>query len=254
MKKLLIFAVVLFFAVVLIPQANAVTWKAKYDPSEPYMAGDCFMVDQLSEADETHVYTLNPDNTNELSMSYLMRWRRNARCDELQFHVDHNTPLSRLNAWLDEIAYGWYANISTSHLKHQTVSTTRHEWFYIGDNGIQRIPDWLTGLSWGLLIGDRISIPSNHTIKFYELANLDSPLNYNTGIYADDINGIWHDGVTDYSNLPNSIAEEIELVDHQMDAFVNCSFTWNSAFPGNPWRALFNWSWMLRNPGCALAD
>ncbi|MBU0706935.1 hypothetical protein KKG41_01025 [Patescibacteria group bacterium] len=253
MKKLLIFTIILFFAAVLTPQADAATWKDRIFPAEPYMAGDCFMVDQPSEADETHVYTLNPDNTNELSMSYLMRWRRNARCDELQFHVDHNTPLSRLNAWLDEIAYGWYANISTSHLKHQTVSTTRHEWFYIGDNGIHRIPDWLTGLSWGLLIGDRISIPSNHTEQFYNTVALGTPLSFNDGTYASEIDSIWHDGITDYSDLPDSMVEEIDLVMGQMNPFTDCSFGWG-AFPGNPWRNLFDWSYMLRNPGCALAD
>lgn len=35
---------------------------------------------------------------------YFSYWGRYPRCDELQFHLDHSTPLDRLTSWLNEIA------------------------------------------------------------------------------------------------------------------------------------------------------
>jgi len=143
MKKIIVISAVAVFLFVLSAHSSAAsTWKSPYAPfTDDLKAGNCTLVNTVAEKDSTHVYTLNPDNTYNLNWAYWERWRRNARCDELQFHVDHSTPISRLNSWLDEVAYGWYADIGNTHFKGQTVSTSRHEWFFVDQNGIHRIPD-----------------------------------------------------------------------------------------------------------------
>jgi hypothetical protein len=250
-------AICIFVLFPLFQPAQANTWKS---PSYPYtddlVVGNCTLVDTLAEADDTHVYTLNPDNTTQLNRAYYEHWDRNARCDELQFHVDHNTPISRLTTWLDETTYGWFANIGTSHYKDQTVSTSRHEWFFINESGAHRIPDWLTALSWGLLIDDRMSI--YQTDAFYKYVTIGAPLQFAEGQFADKINAVWKDEVRDYGNLPARLGEEIKdwtLPERNsyMNAFESCEFDLGRR-GFNPHDNLLDWSWMLSNPGCPLAD
>ncbi|EKE22258.1 MAG: hypothetical protein ACD_7C00013G0002, partial [uncultured bacterium] len=251
MKKIILFSFLTLALFLLSSQASlAGTWKSPNPPfTDDLMAGNCILVNTVAEKDATHVYTLNPDNTIDINQSYHERWDRNARCDEIQFHVDYSTPISRLNSWLDSVAFSWYENIGTTHFKGQTVSTSRHEWFFVDQNGIHRIPDWLTGLSWGLLIGDRISIPAAHTEAFYEKVAIGTPLNFGEGQYADKIHDIWLEGDEDFSALPASMQEELNTVIAQADVFNECAFEWTSVFPGNPWNSLFDWSWMQRNTG-----
>ncbi len=255
MKKITLLTFVLLLAAIPASRVEAGKWR---HGNEYYTAGNCYMVDSQAMADDQHVYTLNPDHTFQLNYSYVLRWGRNARCDELQFHVDHNTPLSRLNAWLDEVAFGWYSNLSASHFNRQTISTSRHEWFYVDENGIHRIPDWLTGLSWGLLVNDRLSIPIVHTEAFYEYATISNPLNYYGGSYVDEINDIWQDGNRDYSNLPTSMVNDINSVNSPVlrvgrggsfSVFTNCAYLTSSA--GDPYGNLLDWSWMQHNLGCS---
>ncbi|PIY95469.1 MAG: hypothetical protein COY66_06760 [Candidatus Kerfeldbacteria bacterium CG_4_10_14_0_8_um_filter_42_10] len=254
MKKIIIiFAAAVFLFVLSIQQSAAGTYIDPQTGHDDYAAGNCIMVTTRAEADNNHVYTLNPDNTIMLNFYYSAYWSRNARCDELQFHVDHNTTGAVLINWLDSVARSWYDNIGSSHYKHQTVSTSRHEWFFVNEDGIHRIPDWLTALSWGLLINDRYSIPANHTTDFYDSVTIGAPLNFSEGQYADKIHDIWLEGDDDYSTLPERIEEEINLVKAQANVFNTCTFSWYSAYPGNPWRNLFDWTWMLHNPGCPLA-
>ncbi len=249
MKKILLASTLFLLIFLIAPRVNAATWKDKYDVTEPYMAGTCYMVDQQSEADATHVYTLNPDNTYELNQSYYKHWYRDARCDELQFHVDHNTPLARLNAWLDEVAYGWYANLSATHYNHQTVSTSRHEWFYVDENGIHRIPDWLTAMSWGLLTADRLSIPEPQTNRFYELVTIAAPLNFNDGKYADKINDIWKNHDRDFSTLPSKIASEINSYTFGYHKIFTSCPTSCGGLTDRWCGSLFDWRWVYDNPG-----
>lgn len=236
-------------------QISAKEWPDPNNPyTQPYKVGKCVLVDTKSEMDSKHVYTLNPDYAGKIGKEYQSRWLRDARCDELQFHIDRNTSLSRLNLWLDNIAAGWYKNIGKTHFKNKTVSTTKSEWFYVDGQGMHRIPDWLTGLSWGLIIGDRISIPVAHTDAFYKNAPISSALRFEDGKYAKKIKSIWKNNNRDFSNLPKSMDKEITLVLKEANVFEACGFSWYSAYPGNPWKALLNWDWMKRNPKCPLAS
>lgn len=217
---------------------------------------DCIMVDTMAEADTTHIYTLNPDNTNNLDLYYNRYWGRSARCDELQFHIDHNTPIYRLRDWLNGVANSWYQNIGATHYNHQTVSTARHEWFYIDENGAHRIPDWLTAMSWGLLIKDRLSIPIDVTDLFYNNVTFTAPMQFNDGQFADEIYSLWKENNPDYSTLPKTMQTEIDgFIDgssSMFDAgiFRDCSLAW----PRGAYQDLLDWRWMLSNPGCSLSE
>jgi len=94
-------------------------------------AGYCTMVTLISEKSETSVYTLNPTHTVSLANSYFEYWSRWPRCDELQFHIDHNTSLSRLRAWLSQVERQRLQNVNQLPYAGQTVSTMEHEWFLI---------------------------------------------------------------------------------------------------------------------------
>lgn len=253
MKKFILFFIVTAFGLLLAKTGQTAVWQSP--SSGPYKAGNCTLVSTKAEADATHVYTLNPDNTYRINTAYLNYWGRNARCDELQFHVDHNTTLSRLGSWLKSVAIGWYKNIGTTHFNNQTISTTRHEWFLVQNGVVRRIPDWLTGLSFGLLINDRLDIPYTLANDFYSLIKLGSPLNFNEGAYATKIRAIWKNGDTNYSTLPSKMVDEINYFTKESslnegDVFNKCTFVYPGFYPGNPYDALLDWTWMLHNPGC----
>ncbi|MCH7492617.1 hypothetical protein IID19_03445 [Patescibacteria group bacterium] len=257
MKKLTLFAIAtafLFSATTI----YAGTYPSSDGETQITVAG-CTLVTTPAEADSSNVYTLNPDHTILLNNSYFTYWGRNARCDELQFHVDHSTSISRLNSWLKSVVRGWFSDIGNTHYANQTVSTLNHEWFFIKEGVARRIPDILTSWSWGLLVGDRISIPRAVQADFYELVTIGAPMEFSGGQYSEKINSIWMDGNRDYSSLPESMSTII-------DKFVESKFagsptdggifercTYASLYSGDPWRALLDWSWMARNVGCALA-
>ncbi|MDD5342466.1 MAG: hypothetical protein PHI73_03985 [Patescibacteria group bacterium] len=247
MKKVLIPALILFFGLTLAWQTDAATWQDKYHFPEPYMAGGCIMVNLRSEADATHVYTLNPDNTYYLNYEYRQRWSRNARCDELQFHVDHNTTRERLVSWLNSVASDWYKNIGSSHFKNQTVSTTKNEWFYIDSAGAHRIPDWLTSLSWGLLIQDKLTIEATMTGLFYKNVTIAPPLQFNDGQYASKITAIWKNGDRDFSTLPVRLADVLEGYTYGYPKiFTSCPSPCGSPTDRNC-GSLLDWRWTYSN-------
>lgn len=254
MKKNILFSVLAVTLFLLSGKPSAAsTWKSPYPPfTDDLTAGwnsNCILVNTPSEADATHVYTLNPDNTIQINQSYYTKWERNARCDEIQFHVDHNTPITRLNSWLDSVAYGWYANIGNTHFKNQTVSTSRHEWFYVDQSGIHRIPDILTAWSWGLLMEDRISIYSGHTDAFYKYAPLGAPLKFSEGRYVNKIHDIWKEEDRNFSTLPSRLASSIRNNTYGYSKiFSSCPSNCGSdtdRFCGN----LLDWRWYQSNPG-----
>lgn len=261
MKKLLILTFIISGCLLLLPNlTKAGTYEDPNDPNEVYKAGECIMVDTRSEADSSHVYTLDPGHTKQCNDKYVNNWRRNARCDELQFHVDHGTSLSRLQSWLVGVAKSWYSDIGTTHFKHQTISTSNtvnHDaaWFYVDADGIHRIYDWLTALSNGLIVGDRLSIPADHTTVFYELVTIGTPLGFNDGQYATKIDTIWHEEDRDFSILPTPMADELNyyvIESSSQSVFEECQLYCRPYVDGHA--ALLDWDWMQRNPGCPLAD
>lgn len=226
--------------------ASADTYRSPYYPYEKgYKAGDCIMVDDRSEADATHVYTLNPSHTVNLNNSYYLYWNRNARCDELQFHVDHNTSDKKLRAWLGKKSVAWFKNLKVSPLEGTTISQGTG-WFLIKDGKTRKIPDWLTGLSWGLVIWDKRTIGEPLRAAFTQYVKSGAPLDFNDGPNADKIRTIWKDGDRDFSLLPERLASEIT---NSLTFFTECRANLGH---GDPRDRPLNWDWMLRNPGCPL--
>jgi len=257
MKKIILLTTVIALVVLFAQPVGAGMYREPDYPYElGYKAGDCIMVDNPDEADSEHVYTLNPDHTIEINTEYLQRWGRNARCDELQFHVNYNTPLDRLQSWLNEVEIGRYQNMTASAYEGNTVSTSRHEWYFIKDGIAHRIYDWPTAMSWGLLLEDRKSIPAVHTGSFYQYVTIGEPLNYADGSFFEEIDAIWKDGVRDYSKLPARLAWTVETTAGQCGsytcAFDDCQYQYH--YPGDPYPNLLDWGWMAYNPGCPLAE
>lgn len=213
------------------------------------LIGSCTLVSTRPEADATHVYTLNPDHTIQLDQAYLDFLSRNARCDELQFHVDHATTLERLRLWLGDTALKVFIDGAPTRLEGQTVSTSRHEWFFLTNGTLHRIPDWLTALSWGLLMTDRQSIPMHLTTAFYDTMAVGEPLNFSRGPYATTIHRIWKEGLTNYSSLPKRLAAEISAFTENSsyeNAFLTNVYVPRSAH--DAYANLLDWSWMEANP------
>ena len=249
--------VVAWFGLAAQPVAASAYPTSPYDSSSPYKIAGCVMVNTQAEMDSSHVYTLAPDVLYDPNNSYRELWNRNARCDELQFHASHGTSNQRLRAWLVDVAKGWFRNIGTSHLKGQTVSTSRHEIFFIDQNGAHRIYDWPTAMSWGLLIADRVSISDALKEPFYTTASFGTPLNFHDGRYRDAFHDVWRDGERELTVFPDRMADEIEMLmgnENNVQAtsrevFQDCSYVYSS--PGDPYGALFDWDWMGLNESCS---
>jgi len=257
MKKIILLSMLIgAFCLIVQPAMAGMYREPSYPYDYGYKAGNCIMVDQESEADSTHVFTLNPDNTVTINQEYYIRWGRNARCDEIQFHVDHNTPISTLSAWLNEVEVSRYQNMAASAYEGNTVSTSRHHWYFIQNGIAHRIYDWPTAMAWGVLLEDRRSIPAVHTGSFYQYVTVGEPLNFTEGLYYEKINAIWKEGDRDYSSLPTRLAWAVRTTSGQCKsytcAFDDCQYQYH--FPGDPYPNLLDWNWMAYNPGCPLAE
>lgn len=241
-------SIALFGALLTVSVARATNYPDAH--GMPLKVGVCALVNTKSEEDATHVYTLNPDNVRAINALYRLYFFRDARCDEQQFHVDHNTSLSKLETWL---SVKLKSRFQSGQYNGQTISTGRREWFYIDNGQARRIPDWLTALSHGLLVADRLSWPKDRS--FYGNVKIGKPLDFTSGQYAEKINAVWKNGDRDYAVLPTRLATDIQsLVDRQepyTSVFAGCTFF---SARGDRRGELLDWSWMLHNPGCALAS
>ena len=87
------------------PIDRLTSWLQQETIKEKY---DCKYSTTLSDDSTVRVksmFTLNSDTDkylNDVYNAYYDNWGRYPRCDELQFHLDHSTPLSRLTSWLQE--------------------------------------------------------------------------------------------------------------------------------------------------------
>lgn len=98
------------------PTANAIKNKYGCDFSTTTSNDKAIKVSQLfTENSTTNKYLLDVYN------AYKNIWGREPRCTELQFHLDHSTPIDRLTSWLNENAiknkYGCDFSITTNNDK-----------------------------------------------------------------------------------------------------------------------------------------
>lgn len=187
---------------------------------KPILVGICALVDTKSQEDSTHVYTTNPDYVQRIGVLYVRYFFRNPRCDELQFQIDHNNSLAKIEAWLSSRVA---ARLASGYYNGQTISTDKHEWFLMENSQAHRIPDWLTALSNGLLIDDRLSFYNGMTTTFYANAKIGQPVQFNDGTYATTIVSIWKNSDRDYSALPTRMATEINTLADSLSVFTTCT-------------------------------
>jgi hypothetical protein len=209
MKKILFFPLILVLLALPL-KIEAGTYPTGQFDDTPLKAGNCTMVNTEAEKSVTTVYTLNPDHTRSLAYQYRNVWHREARCDELQFHVDHNTTINCLRLWLIEVEKERYRNMGTSIYNGQTMSTPRYDWFLIKDGKRYHIPDLPTAYAWGLLVQDRISVSSFLTDYFYEHVEDGGALNYTDGQYFEQIDDVWRNLNFSQSTFPTRLQEELE--------------------------------------------
>lgn len=76
---------------------------------------------QFAKGSETDVYL------GKVSSAYQSEWKRAPRCTELQFHLDHATPLERLTAWLKEqkVTEQFGCKISTEAANEETIRVAK---------------------------------------------------------------------------------------------------------------------------------
>lgn len=221
------------------------------DEGAPIVVGGCTLVTTQAEADATHVYTLNPTHVQRLNYLYFRLWGRNARCDELQFHVLHNTTTTRLRSWLNELAFSRYRSIGTSHLVGTTIGN--NGMYLVKRNGIHKVPDLLTAFSWGLLPEDRFSIPLEQRTTFNAVVTKGAPLAFSKGPYADKIFAIWKNGDRDFSSLPARLAARMEnYVNGYPKIMSSCPTSCLSSTDRNCESPFFDWSWTHLNTGYKL--
>lgn len=228
--------------------------RAGYYPDNdgtPLKVGDCTLVNDKSQASDTQVYTLSPSDVVSIYYKYFQYFRRPARCEELQFHVDHNNSVKKVEKWLlktvtNRIKSGYYNG-------NTVVTKTRSEWFWVENNVAHRIPDWLTGLSNGFIISDHILLSATLSNLFYHNVAIGAPVAFGDGAYADKITSIWKNGDRDYTSLPQRLAEEISLRESKSNVFTQCVYRSYYSYDQR-YEVSLDWSWMLHNPGCILAD
>ncbi len=164
--------------------------------------------------------------------------------------IDHNNSLAKIQGFLRKVLRqrflsGYYDN--------QTI-TINHEWYFITHGTARRIPDWLTSSAYGLLYSDRAYVSNRYEVlrSFQQSFIIGEPLRFGDGPYAEKILSIWQMGDTDYTTLPQRLAENITLLVTGANVFRDCTYQGFSSTDRSSDNSL-DWSWMLRSPGCPLA-
>lgn len=231
-------------------RASAAVW-VRGDGTPITVAG-CTLVNKQREADATHVYTKNVELTRAINQLYRQLFYRRASCGELQFHALHATSTKKLTAWMLKKSTAWFRSVAGTVYQNRTVSTDRGDWFFLSNGVAKKIPDWLTAVSWGLLMEDRIELPSVLTDLFYANVPFSALLNFSDGPYAATTRSLWLDGTTDTSALPARLAAEVATFrdgngwPSAFHVFESTSYIKRSA--SDPYATLLDWTWLAGNP------
>src|SRR5690606_14393741 len=150
-----------FWAFLLLLSVSIAVWPkttlAVYvDPvtHEPIMTNGCVLTPDPAQKNAHTVYTLNISLTQDIDRAYYEWWGRYARCDELQFHAEHNTPWARVNSWLSKTQIQRYKDhVYTGGLfkTHAQGTFSDAKIWRIINGKRQRVYDWPTQMAWGFL-------------------------------------------------------------------------------------------------------
>lgn len=245
-KLTILFSII--FGLGLATSVEATTIKDRY--GDPVVVSGCTLVSTQDEADAMHVYTLNVANVQDINSKYHSQWGRNARCDELQYHVLHNTTQRRLREWLNTVAFSWYRSIGTSRLVGTTIGN--EGMFLVQRDGIHRVPDLLTAFSWGLISWDRFSLPRDQRTTFNAVVAMGDPLEFSDGPYAEKIRAVWQDGDRDFSTLPTRLADALDTYVNGYPKILSSCPTYKLGGTDRGQYTYFDWQWTKANPGYLL--
>ena len=174
---------------------------------------------------------------------YVDMWDRPIKCNELIFHLDHNTPHDRLRNWLRtesesnftqdfiDIYEGYNGSTISTSLKIPRTSYP-NSFYLLTEHNRYLVPDYPTSLSWGLLISDRIGIRGQVSEYIFSHFPNGGMLEYAEGPYYQEIQTYWDTGVID-ETLPESLIQELEIYGVYL----------RGTMPIGPYRILFDWSW-----------
>lgn len=213
-----------------------------------------------SEKNSQTVKARTLDEVRNINRLYFNEWGRDARVDELQFHVDHVASHAVLTAWLEDnpqapcTLYNAACryNVGTEQIDRlagHTVSTDAHEFFFIKDGKRWVIPDFPTMNAWGLLFNDRWSTIGPATAYLKSHYPLGGTLNYADGVYHDEIQTYWSG--RDGNAVPETLPEAMQdLFVQTMDSnVIYGDWHWlgvqtSSSWVGYSYNNLLDWSYL----------
>ncbi len=92
---------------------------------------------------DTYEEVINYDNL------YLEYFGRQARCDELEFHLQHNTSHEDLITWMmEQEDYTWWSNLITTYEGEAIYGSVSKDVYYVKDGLLYSVPDLMTAYAW----------------------------------------------------------------------------------------------------------
>lgn len=199
---------------------------------------------RLNCTDIKSVTTEDETRLNKINDLYLDYYRRNARCDELKTHFEKKTKLSKLRKHFRKTITGWFSNLTASPLKNRTVAVDNN-WYVVKRDGVFRIPDWPTGLAWGLTLDSRFVLPKDLVAQWRKATGEVALLPFTSGPYATMIRDVWWNDATPSTILPVKVRNELTRL---RDRGVFIETTYQPERQDDPFVKYFDWSWMKANP------
>lgn len=214
MKKLLILLPLFLVAVLVAPKAADAVYidSVTHEPITLDYGHNCTLTPNPSEKSSTIVYTLNIALTNRINYEYYKYWGRYARCDELQWHAEHNTEFNRLTRWLQQVQIQRYNNheydglFRTDDIR-RGADPVYATWRLINGKR-QRVYDWPTQIAWGYVWEDGRGVPNELIEYFYAAYPEIEPLQYSEGPYIEQFNDAWHN-FNPNVDMPQRLLDEV---------------------------------------------
>ncbi|MFA6198280.1 MAG: hypothetical protein WC734_03965 [Patescibacteria group bacterium] len=210
MKKLLVLFTVLVGLVGLVKPSQAVyTDPITREPISLYFS-KCVLTPDPAQKNATTVYTLNIDMARKIESAYLEWWNRAPRCDEVQYHIEHNTTIIKLSSWLSKVEIQRFKDHTYDGLVKTHAQGTYGDaktWRLINGKR-QRVYDWPTQMAWGFVSADLKPINIQLSNEFFAAYPEIAPLKYSDGPYKTQVDTVWKTGATDI-NAPARLKTEL---------------------------------------------
>lgn len=148
---------------------------------------------------------------------YFEEYGRGAKCDELKFHLQRNTPHDRLRVWLNEQKEAkWWDDLLEQYDGQMIYNNNPKAVYLVIDGGMRRVPSFQVALAHGLIIDDATLMKDLHD-RLHEgqvrYADYNS-LAYTDGAYTEEIEQVLQGEEADTGNreLDDYITEHSKLL------------------------------------------